>query len=69
MGLKAITAKKLAETKQSQAIQKELMVYQDYFEKAKGHKPQTIRVTPEQLKKLGVDSGYYFNGSYLEVAR
>jgi len=69
MTLQEKTKSKLSETKQSQAIQKELTEYQDYFFKAKGFKPNVIRVTKDQLKKLGVDDKFYFNGSYLELLK
>ena len=53
----------------STKVQAELMKYVQYWVKAKGSRPSVIRVTQDQLKKLGVDSGYNFNGSILELAK
>ena len=59
----------IKDTGASKKIQKELMEYQDYWEKAKGSKPDTIRVTKDQLSKLGVKSGFFFYGSKLELLK
>jgi len=61
---------KLAATKQSQKIQDDLRTYQRYWRKSKGQgSPSVIRVNQDQLKKLGVESGFYFEGSKLELAK
>ena len=57
---------KLSSSNASRKVQGELMNYIQYYRKAKGTPPSVIRVSPEQLKKLGVKSGYNFNGSSLE---
>lgn len=58
---------KIKDTGASKKIQIELMAYQSYWQKAKGDKPEVIRVNKDQLDKLGVKSGYMFNGSKLEL--
>jgi hypothetical protein len=68
MSLGSKSKGKLADTKQSLAIQKSLREYQEYWKKANNDNlPAVIRVTPEQLKKLKVSSGFYFEGSTLEL--
>jgi hypothetical protein len=59
----------IKDTGASKKIQKELMEYQDYWEKAKGGKPDVIRVTSDQLNKLGVKVGFHFYGSKLELLK
>jgi hypothetical protein len=60
--------KTLSVTKQSESVQKGIREYQEYWRKAKGSgSPEVVRVTADQLKKLGVDSGFYFEGSKLEL--
>lgn len=38
-----------------------------YFERAKGHKPRSLLLRPEQLAALGVKPGTRRNGVVLEV--
>lgn len=38
-----------------------------YFERAKGHKPRSVLLRPEQLATLGVKPGTRRNGVALEV--
>lgn len=38
-----------------------------YFERAKGHKPRSVVLRPEQLAALGVKPGTRRNGVVLEV--
>lgn len=58
---------KLAGSNASRKVQGELMTYIQYYRKAKGTPPSVIRLSPEQLKRLGVKSGYNFNGTKLEL--
>jgi hypothetical protein len=64
----SIKKKVLSQSKASQSVQDGIIQYQEYWRKAKGgNNPEVIRITSDQLKKLGVDSGYMFNGSKLEL--
>ena len=62
-----VKKKTLSSSGASVKVQAELMKYVQYWVKAKGSAPSVIRITPDQLKKLGVDTGYNFNGSRLEL--
>lgn len=61
--------KTLSSSGASLKVQGELMKYVKYWVKAKGYAPSVIRVTSDQLKKLGVETGYNFNGSILESGK
>lgn len=63
-----MTTKNLKSTKAFEKILKKIRDYQDYYKKAKGATPPIIRITKDQINQLGIDPGYKFNGSRLELS-
>jgi len=58
----------LSKTKASEKVQQEILQYQEYWRKAKnGANPEVVRISKEQMRKLGVSSGFVFYGSRLEA--
>lgn len=56
---------KLSDSKQSHKEQIVIRKYIDWYEKAKGRKPEVIRLTGDQFKKLGVSEGFIYDGARL----